>query len=101
MIMIYKVKAKFIEEKLDEFFEMLSSGILEAMGHDGPYIVKAMKQAKITSPGVIEWYELCYCSPPLKHEREIVYDKFLTDLTTEAVDKAGTVEGDGFWERYS
>jgi len=98
--MMYKVKARFIEEKLDDYFKLLTSGKLEALGVDGPYIVKAMKEAKITAPGIIEWYELCYCPTPLKHEREIVYDKFLKDMTIEPVDKAGEIEGEGFWERY-
>ena len=70
------------------------------MGVDGPYIVKAMKEAKITAPGTIEWYELCYCPTPLKHEREIVYDEFLTELTTAPIDEAGKIESEGFWEKY-
>ena len=98
--MMYKVKARFIEEKLGDYFKLLTSGKVEAMGVDGPYIVNAMKEAKITAPGTIEWYELCYCPTPLKHEREIVYDEFLTELTTVPVDEAGKIEGEGFWQKY-
>jgi len=96
--MMYKVKARVIEEKLDDYFKLLASGKVEKMGVDGPYIVNAMKEAKITAPGIIEWYELCYCPTPLKHERSIVYDEFLTDLTTEPVEKVGKIEGEVFWE---
>jgi len=38
---MYKVKAKFIEEKLDDFFKLLASGKVEKMGVDGPYIVRS------------------------------------------------------------
>jgi len=96
--MMYRVKARVIEEKLDDYFKLLASGKVETMGVDGPYIVNAMKEAKITAPGIIEWHELCYCSTPLKHERSIVYDEFLTDLTTQPVKKVGKIEGDPFWK---
>ena len=80
--MIYKIKAKFKEEKMKDFFQKLTDGTIENQKPDGQEILSSMKRAKITQPKTIEWSEMCYCSPPLKHERQTVYDNYL--LVTEA-----------------
>ncbi|PUB73022.1 MAG: hypothetical protein DBP03_14505 [gamma proteobacterium symbiont of Ctena orbiculata] len=64
---------------------------------DGAEIVASMKQAKITAPNTIEWFETCYCPTPLKHERETVYDNYLTDIETVLVEERVEIEGDSFW----
>lgn len=95
--MEYKVKAKPIQDKLPAFYKVLTDGSVENQSPDGAEIVAAMRRAKVTSPGVIEWYETCYCPTPLQHERETVYDQYLTDI--EAVPAADTPEisGESFW----
>ncbi len=95
--MIYKVKARYIEEKTGEFLEKLTNGTISRQEPDGAEIVSSMKRAKMTAPGIIEWFETCFCPTPLKHERESVYDFYLTDMTTELVDDYGEVEGESFW----
>lgn len=95
--MIYKVKARFIETKLSEFFEKLTDGTIESQRPDGQEIVASMKRAKIVGPGTIEWSEQCYCSPPLNHERTTVYDFYLTDIETEPIEDYVEVEGESFW----
>ena len=60
-------------------------------------MVASMQRAKITAPGIIEWFETCYCSSPLKHERETVYDYFLTEISTEVVEDYGVIDGESFW----
>ena len=57
-----------------------------------------MKEAKITSPDTVEWYESCYCATPLKHERETVYDKYFTGISTDAVEQFGKIDGESFWD---
>ena len=61
--MIYSIKAKFNEKKMREFFQKLSDGTSENQKPDGLEILNSMKRAKITRPGIIEWSEMCYCSP--------------------------------------
>ncbi len=95
--MEYRAKAKPIQKNLVAFYRALTDGTIENQEPDGSEIVASMKRAKVTSPEVIEWYETCYCPTPLQHERETVYDYYLTDIETEPV--AGTVEiaGESFW----
>jgi hypothetical protein len=96
-MMIYKVKARFIEATLSEFFEKLTDGTIDNQLPDGHEIVDSMKRAKITGPQVIEWSEQCYCSPPLNHERTTVYDFYLTAIETEPIGKYVEMEGESFW----
>lgn len=97
--MLYKVKATFRPDKLKAFFTALSDGSIQAQAPDGPTIVKAMQEAKLTDEHTIEWYEECYCAVPLKHERETVYDKYITQLETTLVESVSDdIEGRSFWE---
>ena len=93
----YKVRAKYKEEKVSEFFEKLTDGTVSNQKPDGKEIVFSMKRAKIVAPWIIEWFEICYCKTPLKHERETVYDFYLFDMNTELVDDYGDVKGESFW----
>ena len=72
--MIYKVRAKYKKEHANEFFKKLTDGSISNQKPDGNEIVSSMKRAKIIEPGIIAWYEMCFCSSPLKHERSTVYD---------------------------
>ncbi len=95
--MIYKVQARYIEDKAGEFFQKLTDGAIASQQPDGQEIVSSMKKAKIVREGIIEWFETCYCDTPLKHERETVYDLYLNDITTELVDAKGETKGESFW----
>ena len=95
--MIYKVRAKYKKESAREFFEKLNDGSISNQKPDGKEIVSSMNRAKIVEPGIIEWFEMCFCSSPLRHERATVYDRYLSDISTELVDDYGEVEGDSFW----
>jgi len=99
--MIYKVRAKYKKERASEFFEKLTNGSISSQKPDGMEIVSSMKRAKIVQPFIIEWFEMCFCSSPLQHERATVYDLYLSDITTEIVDDYGEVEGDSFWSYLS
>ena len=95
--MIYKVKARYHEDKAAEFFEKLTNGTISKQKPDGQEIVASMKRAKITAPGIIEWYEKCFCPTPLQHERATVYEHYLSDITTEVAEDYGEVRGESFW----
>ena len=96
--MIYSVKAQFIEEKMAEFYRKLTDGTIQNQKPDGNEIVNSMKRAKITSSNMIQWSEMCFCSPPLKHERETVYNHYLTNMETKIIDEYTEFEGNSFFE---
>ena len=95
--MIYKVKARIIENKVGEFYSKLTDGTIENQKPDGEEIISAMKSAVQTQSGFAEWYETCFCPTPLQHERETQYDFYFSEMTTELVDDYGEVEGDSLW----
>ena len=96
--MIYKVKATLLDQKAPLFYEKLTNGSILNQEPDGREIVAAMKRACLVGPGVLAWYEKCFCASPLHHERTTVYDHFLEKIETEEVEEMGTVEGDSFWD---
>lgn len=91
--MIYSVTAKFDKKKMKEFYQKLTDGTIEHQKPDGKEIVDSMKRAKIKSDNQIIWSEQCYCTPPLKHERETVYDRYLFDIKTEPIEQYEEYEG--------
>ena len=96
--MIYSIKAEFKEEKMKEFFQKLTDGTIENQKPDGKEILSSMKRAKITNPGIIQWSEMCYCSPPLKHERQTVYDDYLTEMEINPIEDYVVFDGESFFE---
>ena len=95
--MLYKVRAKIIEENLSMFYEKLIDGTIYNQRPDGKEIVASMKRAKLIKSGVVEWFENCGCSTPLKHERETQYDYYFSEITTELVEESGKMNGKSFW----
>jgi hypothetical protein len=95
--MLYKVQARYKEDRAGEFFQKLTDGTIAIQEPDGAEIVASMQQARIIEDGMIRWYETCYCDTPLKHERETVYNFYLTDITTELADFKKELEGESFW----
>ena len=96
--MIYTIKAKFHQEKMKEFFVKLTDGTIEEQKPDGHEIISSMRRAKITQPGEIQWSEMCFCSPPLKHERQTVYDDYLSEMEIKTVDDYVEFEGESFFD---
>ena len=96
--MIYSVKAVPISERMAEFYQKLTDGTIGEQKPDGQEILHSMKRAKISESGVVEWSEGCFCSTPLKHERETVYDEFFTDLQTEPISDYVDFDGNSFFE---
>jgi len=97
-VTIYSVKARYFEEKMKEFYQKLIDGTIENQKPDGQEIINSMKRAKITEANVIHWSEMCFCSPPLKHERETVYNQFLEDIETKVIDDYVEYEGELFMD---
>ena len=96
--MIYKVKAKIIEERTGEFYRKLADGTVAKQRPDGEEITASMKRAVVTAPGVAEWYEKCFCPTPLAHEQRTQYDFYFTDMTTAEAEGYGEIKGEPLWD---
>ncbi len=99
--MIYKVSAKVNQNKAKELYQLLTGGSLEDQAPDGPEILASMDRATMDSSGLVRWTELCYCSPPLKHERSTVYDEYFSELQTEETTGHEKFEGESFIQHIS
>jgi hypothetical protein len=95
--MIYRVQATFDETALPEFFRQLTDGSIAAQRPDGQEIIASMQRAVLIAPNRIQWSEMCFCSPPLHHERTTVYDHYLHDIRTEPISDYEIYEGESFW----
>ena len=80
------------------FYEKLTDGTIKNQKPDGQEIINSMERAKIIDQNTIQWSEMCFCSPPLKHERETVYDQFLEDIKTIIIDDYVEYEGEFFMD---
>lgn len=94
---MYVVRAQPRTRELGGFWELLNDGTIRSQEPDGREIIDAMKRAVINGDRV-EWYETCYCSPPLRHERATVYDRFFEDLHTEPIEAPIHLKGQSFWD---
>ena len=94
--MLYHVKANFLHERRQDFLEALTDGSIASIKPEGGEILASMRRAVIRDEHV-EWTENCYCSPPLAHERMVVYDQYFTDIETEPIETASPLEGEEFW----
>ncbi len=83
---------------MGEFYQKLTDGAIQNQKPDGQEIVNSMKRAKITAPKIIQWSEMCFCPTPLKHERETIYNHFLTDLETKTIDNYVEFDGESFFD---
>ena len=95
--MLYHVRAQPILGKTTELWRVLTDGTVADQEPDGQEIIASMKRAVI-SQGIVEWHETCYCSPPLKHEKATVYDRFFTAMKAERVDSTPSLKGEKFWK---
>jgi len=98
---IYKVRAKFNNEKAEEFHQKLIDGTIREQRPDGQEIIASMNRATIDESGIVNWTGLCYCPTPLMHERATIYDKFFTEMETEIIDDHKDFDGDSFMESIS
>ena len=94
----YIVRARPIAEEMAQFWDLLNEGTIGAQEPDGAEIVASMRRAVVKGDKV-EWSETCYCSPPLRHERSTVYDRFFADMEIEPLARPTRLEGKRFWDQ--
>ena len=96
--MIYRVTATFKPDTASELRQRLEDGSIAAQQPDGQEMVDSLHRAVVTDTGQVTWSELCYCQPPLAHERATVLDDHFDDFTTEAVEDYERYDGRPFME---
>src|SRR5262249_13360672 len=96
--MIYKVKARVIDDTIGEFYRKLADGTVVKQLPDGEEIVASMKRAVLTGPGVAEWYEKRFCTITWQHERQTQYDFYFTEMTTTEAEGYGEIKGASLWD---
>ena len=96
--MHYVIKARLIASSAAKLYRKLTDGSIETQKPDGQEIVASMKRARVTSSGLVRWSEVCYCTPPLAHERATIYDHHFTDIETEEVDNYVEFEGESLMD---
>jgi hypothetical protein len=94
--MLYVVRARPMVAEMGRFWTLLNDGTVEAQEPDGREIVASMRRA-VMNGGRVEWHETCYCSPPLRHERATVYDRFFSDIEIGPLVTSAPLEGESFW----
>ncbi len=96
--MIYSVRAKLLAERSEEFYRKLTDGTIKQQRPDGAEIVSSMERARIAEDGFVRWTETCFCSTPLKHERETVLDGYFSNIETEPVDTHISFDGESLMD---
>ena len=53
----------------------------------------------MTRAGDVQWSEMCFCNPPLAHERATVLDRYFDDIDTTPIEDYERYSGELFLER--
>ena len=96
--MIYRVTARFKLDTAVELQRRLDGGSIAAQQPDGQEIVDSLHRAVMTRAGDVQWSEMCFCNPPLAHERATVLDRYFDGVTTEPVEDHERYDGRPFME---
>lgn len=96
--MIYHVEARFRADTAKEFLARLTDGTIASQRPDGAELVASMERAVVNEQGQVEWSELCYCEPPLAHERATVLDLHFDDIRTSPVEAYEQYKGHAFMD---
>ena len=88
----YLIKAQ-PKTDLDELKARIESGEIKAMRPFVNAMNFSLRRARRAEDGRIVWVEEDYCTPPLRMEREAVFDDYFKELEVERV------EEEAGWER--
>jgi hypothetical protein len=89
----YLVEAKVDPKNERDLRDKIEKKTFLSLKPFGKALSFGLENARLGDRSLWLWEEEDYCSPPLKQEREAVFDKYFHDLTTEKV-----AEGEG-WKR--
>jgi len=89
----YLVEAKVDKKNEQDLRDRVEKKTFLSLKPFGKALSFGLENARLSDRGLWRWEEEDYCSPPLKQEREAVFDRYFHDLRTEKV-----AEGEG-WKR--
>lgn len=89
----YLVEARVDEENETDLRDKVEKKSFLSLKPFGKALWFGLENARLNDSGLWVWEEEDYCSPPLKQEREAVFDHYFRELKTEKV-----AEGEG-WKR--
>ncbi len=95
---IYQVTARFRTDTAAELRRTLDDGSIAAQQPDGQEMVDSLHRAVVTDGGEVMWSELCYCDPPLAHERATILDHYFDDIVTQPIEDYQEYEGRPFMD---
>ena len=84
--MFYHVTARLKQGMAGSLRRALLDDTIRHQEPDGQEIVDSMERAIVTADSVVEWSEVCFCDPPLQHERQTVFDRYFDEISIEPVD---------------
>lgn len=84
--MFYRVTARLKKGMAGSLKQALFDDTIRHQKPDGQEIVDSMERAIVSHDGVVEWSEVCYCDPPLQHERHTVFDRYFDEISIKPVD---------------
>ena len=96
--MIYRVTARFRTDTAAELRRRLDDGSIAAQQPDGQELVDSLQRAVMTDSGKVTWSEMCFCDPPLAHERATVLDHYFAAVTSEPIEDYEQDDGRSFME---
>ncbi len=96
--MIHHVRARLRTDTASALLAKLTDGTIASQRPDGAELVASMERAVVNANGETEWSELCYCDPPLAHERETVLDLHFDDIRTSPIEAYEQYKGHEFMD---
>lgn len=81
----YLVRAK-PKTNLAELRAKLDAKEISQLEPFGREMQQCLSNARIDEAGFATWEEQCYCSPPLKQEREVL-DLYFSEISTQSLNK--------------
>ncbi len=97
-LVIYRVTARFRNDTAADLRRKLDDGSIAAQQPDGREIVDSLHRAVVTRSGEVQWSEMCFCNPPLAHERATILDRYFDGVTTEPIEAYERFDGEPFME---
>ena len=96
--MIYRVIARFKTDTAAELRRRLDDGSIATQHPDGQEMVDSLHRAVVSESGDVRWSELCYCDPPLAHERATILDHYFDHIVTQPIEDYQEYDGRPFME---
>jgi hypothetical protein len=87
----YLVEGKINPKTEDDLKHRIETQTFLSLKPFGKALSFGLENARIGRPGIWIWEEEDYCTPPLKQEREAVFDRYFQAIKTDKV-----AEGEGW-----